>query len=232
MHTSFFILTVACLLAVSTITPMVTAESDVVILDSENFEHLTQASSGATTGDWMVEFYAPWCGHCKHLAPVYEEVATELKGEVNVAKVDASKERSLGSRFEIKGFPTILFLSHGQVYKYKGKRTKDALVDFAKGGYKLKVDDAQPVPKPMGPLAEFFSVFTKSYRAAVRELAAGKFTSPHVLTMILPLFLGLLMLILICVPVESEPRKKRVARKPASSAGAPAASTSTESKID
>ena len=164
---------------------------------------------------------------------MYEEVATELKGEVNVAKVDASKERSLGSRFEIKGFPTILFLSHGQVYKYKGGREpRMRWWILPRGGYKLKVDDAQPVPQPMGPIAEFFSIFTKSYRSAVRDLAAGKFTSPHVLTMILPLFLGLLMLILICVPVESEPRKKRVARKPASSAGAPAASTTTESKID
>ena len=144
--------------------------------------------------------------------------------------MDASKERSLGSRFEIKGFPTILFLSHGQVYKYKGKRTKDALVDFAKGGYKLKVEDAQPVPQPMGPIAEFFSIFTKSYRSAVRDLAAGKFTSPHVLTVVLPLFLGLLMLILICVPVESEPRRRKVARKPASSAAASAGSG--ESKVD
>jgi protein disulfide-isomerase-like protein len=225
MNSSFIVLIVACLLAASTIIPAVMAESDVVILDSENFEHLTQASSGATTGDWMVEFYAPWCGHCKHLAPVYEEVATELKGEVNVAKVDASKERSIGSRFEIKGFPTILFLSHGQVYKYKGKRTKDALVEFAKGGYKLKVEDAQPVPQPMGPVAEFFNVFIKSYRAAVRDLAAGKFTSPNVLTLVLPLFLGLLMLILICVPVEAEPRRKKVVRKPASTAAAAAAET-------
>ena len=215
-----FIFVVACLLALSS-TVVVMAESDVVILDTENFEHLTQASSGATTGDWMVEFYAPWCGHCKNLAPVFEEVATELKGDVNVAKVDAAKERSLGSRFEIKGFPTILFLSHGQVYKYKGKRTKDALVEFAKGGYKLKVEDAQPVPQPMGPLAEFFSVFTKSYRAAVRDLSAGKFTSPNVLTLILPLFLAVLMLILICVPVSEEPvARKPVARKPTRTAAA------------
>merc|ERR1712146_21172 len=86
----------------------------------------------------MGEFYAPWCGHCKNMEPVYEEVATALKGEVNVAKVDASKERAIGSRFEIRGFPTILFLSHGKVYKYKGKRTKDALVEFATGDTKTR----------------------------------------------------------------------------------------------
>ena len=50
--------------------------SHVVDLTSDSFEHLTQAATGATTGDWLVEFYAPWCGHCKHLAPVYEDVAS------------------------------------------------------------------------------------------------------------------------------------------------------------
>jgi thiol-disulfide isomerase/thioredoxin len=42
---------------------------------------------GATTGDWLVMFYAPWCGHCQTMAPVVDQVAADLKGKVNVAKV-------------------------------------------------------------------------------------------------------------------------------------------------
>ena len=72
--------------------------SDVIVLDATNFEHLTQASTGATTGDWLVKFYAPWCGHCTKLAPTWEKLAEELKGVVNVAKVDVTAAREIGTR--------------------------------------------------------------------------------------------------------------------------------------
>ncbi|CAN0015256.1 unnamed protein product, partial [Choristocarpus tenellus] len=52
--------------------------AEVVVLSSVNFEHLTQASTGATTGDWFVKFYAPWCGHCKKMAPLWDELAGKL----------------------------------------------------------------------------------------------------------------------------------------------------------
>ncbi|KAG6590912.1 protein disulfide-isomerase domain [Phytophthora cinnamomi] len=112
------------------------AASNVVVLSNADFEHKTQAGSGATTGDWLVEFYAPWCGHCKKLAPIYEKVADELKGEVNVAKVDVTENSELGKRFGIRGFPTVLHFSHGKSYKFAGKRTLEDLAAFARGGFK------------------------------------------------------------------------------------------------
>ncbi|KAG2526558.1 hypothetical protein BBO99_00002956 [Phytophthora kernoviae] len=110
--------------------------SNVVVLTSSDFEAKTQAGSGATTGDWLVEFYAPWCGHCKKLAPIYEKVANDLKGEVNVAKVDVTDNAELGKRFGIRGFPTVLHFSHGKSYKFAGKRTLEDLSVFARGGFK------------------------------------------------------------------------------------------------
>ncbi|CAH0488443.1 unnamed protein product [Peronospora farinosa] len=110
--------------------------SNVIVLTSADFEAKTQAGSGATTGDWLVEFYAPWCGHCKKLAPIYEQVADELKGQVNVAKVDVTDNAELGKRFGIRGFPTVLLFSHGKSYKFGGKRTLEEFLVFARGGFK------------------------------------------------------------------------------------------------
>ena len=64
-------------------------EKDVVVLTDSNFDDNVYGTDAA----WFVEFYAPWCGHCKSLAPEYAELATELKGEVKVAKVDATENK-------------------------------------------------------------------------------------------------------------------------------------------
>merc|ERR1719249_133853 len=106
-------------------------DSDVVTLTLDNFEHLTQLNTGATTGDWFIKFYAPWCGHCKRLAPTWEEVATELKGQVNVAKVDVTENKALGTEYGVKGFPTLLLFKDGKMEKYKGDRGKEALCEYA-----------------------------------------------------------------------------------------------------
>ncbi|PHJ20212.1 thioredoxin domain-containing protein [Cystoisospora suis] len=80
-------------------------------LTDATFEHDTQASTGATTGDWFVKFYAPWCGHCKAMAAAWEDLAKELKGKINVAKLDATSNSITAKRFKIQGFPTLYYLS-------------------------------------------------------------------------------------------------------------------------
>lgn len=78
-------------------------------------------------GIWLVEFYAPWCGHCKNLAPEYEKAAKALKGIANIAAVDATKEQV---DVQIQGYPTLKFYVEGKVTDYDGPRTADGIVDF------------------------------------------------------------------------------------------------------
>eukprot|EP01038_Epipyxis_sp_PR26KG_P013201 gene13201-17689_t len=171
-------------------------DSDVVILNSSNFEHLTQASTGATTGDWLVKFYAPWCGHCKTLAPVFEKVATELKGEINVAKIDVTANRDLGTRFEIKGFPTVKFFSKGKVYTFKGRRSEEEFIQFVRGGY--QIHEPEEVHPPLGFLGEIEYVYRHAYKTAGKDLLAGRYFTMDVFVTFMPL-LFIAILVLFCL---------------------------------
>lgn len=109
---------------------LVTKPTFVVDLDESNFDAVVLDH----TKDVLVEFYAPWCGHCKKLAPDYEVVAASLAGDehVVVAKVDADKHRSLGERFGVTGFPTLKFFPKGDKSgeDYKGGRAPSDFVKF------------------------------------------------------------------------------------------------------
>ena len=78
--------------------------------------------SPAISGDWFVKFYAPWCGHCRKMAPAWEELATKLKGQINVAHLDATANPQTAKRFGIRGFPTLLYLKDVRRQWYKGEQ--------------------------------------------------------------------------------------------------------------
>jgi len=63
----------------------------------------------------MVDFWAAWCGPCKALAPIVEEVASEYNGKVKVGKMDVDKNTATPFRYGIRGIPTLLIFKNGQV---------------------------------------------------------------------------------------------------------------------
>eukprot|EP01012_Entosiphon_sulcatum_P061270 TRINITY_DN86717_c0_g1_i1.p1 TRINITY_DN86717_c0_g1~~TRINITY_DN86717_c0_g1_i1.p1 ORF type:complete len:483 (+),score=87.37 TRINITY_DN86717_c0_g1_i1:22-1449(+) len=78
----------------------------------------------------VVEFYAPWCGHCKKLAPEWEKLATALHSrsdEIAIAKVDSIVERALADSYGVQGYPTILAFKQGNYVKYTGPLQVDPL---------------------------------------------------------------------------------------------------------
>ncbi|CAA2966304.1 probable disulfide-isomerase A6 [Olea europaea subsp. europaea] len=104
--------------------------SDVVVLTPDNFNEIVLDEAK----DVLVEFYAPWCGHCKNLAPIYEKVATAFKLEehVAIANVDADKYRDLGEKYGVSGFPTLKFFPKNNKAgeDYDGGRDLDDFVTF------------------------------------------------------------------------------------------------------
>ena len=62
----------------------------------------------------LVDFWADWCGPCKKLSPILDEIAADLDGKVKVAKVDVDKERTLGVLFQVMSIPTVMIYKDGQ----------------------------------------------------------------------------------------------------------------------
>eukprot|EP00271_Cylindrocystis_brebissonii_P009387 TRINITY_DN241_c0_g1_i1.p1 TRINITY_DN241_c0_g1~~TRINITY_DN241_c0_g1_i1.p1 ORF type:complete len:455 (-),score=83.18 TRINITY_DN241_c0_g1_i1:550-1914(-) len=117
-----------CGLYFSTASGLYSAHSDVVQLTPET---LQDAISPDTVT--LVEFYAPWCGHCKSLAPAWEKAATALKGFAVVAALDCDAHQSIAQEFGVQGFPTIKAFIPGKKapVDYNGARDAKAIADFA-----------------------------------------------------------------------------------------------------
>ncbi|XP_045123689.1 protein disulfide-isomerase A6 homolog [Portunus trituberculatus] len=101
--------------------------SDVIELTDSNFEKLVLKSDDM----WLVEFFAPWCGHCKNLAPQWEIAASDLKGKVKLGALDATVHSVMASRYGVQGYPTIKFFHKGDVEDYDGGRTASDIVAWA-----------------------------------------------------------------------------------------------------
>ena len=115
------------------------SEEDVIVLDKDNLEETIFTSEDT----WMLELYAPWCGHCKELRPEWAKLATQLKGVAKVAKIDASVNRQFDQTFGLKGYPTIVMIPGGAKDKsvyipFDGARKANSMADWVKE--KIKVN--------------------------------------------------------------------------------------------
>ena len=111
-------------------------------LNGKTFRKATES------GNFFIKFYAPWCGHCQKLAPTWDKLAESLKDDksVNIAKIDCTTSRDICSDFEVKGYPTLLWIQDGKkTAKYQGDRSPEDLKKFL---VKMTGTGSEPEAKP------------------------------------------------------------------------------------
>ncbi|XP_017070300.1 thioredoxin-related transmembrane protein 1 isoform X1 [Drosophila eugracilis] len=185
-------------------------------LDEDNWHLMLQ-------GEWMIEFFAPWCPACKNLAPTWERFARVAKDvQVQVAKIDVTTSPSLSGRFFVTALPTIYHVKDGEFRQYRGARDGDALLYFVKKQQWQSIEPLSAWKKPdtlhMSVLSYFFKLshtlkhtqkLFKDFNGRLQEEYGLPTWGSYALFAIATIFVGAALgLLLVCLVDFVYPPKK------------------------
>ena len=104
-------------------TPEVKKSDKILTLNNKNFKSLTRS------GLVLVDFWAPWCGPCKSVAPILNDVAEELDGEVKIGKLNVDHNQQVAGKLKVRNIPTLVLFKNGEeIQRFVGVKTKKFLV--------------------------------------------------------------------------------------------------------
>ena len=107
--------------------PVVADNEMILTLTDKNFQHQTKNRLV------LVDFWASWCAPCRMMAPVLNEVATELNGDSHVGKVNVEQYQSLAQKFQVRNIPTLILLKNGvEINRFVGIKSKEFLMQQIK----------------------------------------------------------------------------------------------------
>ncbi|RVE49913.1 hypothetical protein evm_005381 [Chilo suppressalis] len=160
-------------------------------------------------GEWMVEFYAPWCPACNALAPAWREMSQQASRKslgVKAAAVDVTKSPGLSGRFVVTALPTIFHVKDGEFRQYKGPRDVASMLGFVE---QQRWKQTEPIPSWKAPdslqmtlVAEFFklSQVLRSVHNTLMETYGLPTWGSYLIFAIVTIFVGALLgLILVCI---------------------------------
>lgn len=195
----------------------VASDSDAVRqLTDDNFEHDTQAATGATTGDWFVEFYSPSCPKCAALEPAFESLARSMRQRVMFGKVDVGANPRVVRRFGVSRQPLFIMFSKGKMHTFSNEMTSEKLRAFASGGFKSV--EGVAVPAEITMLDELQDKFQEVLRK-LQEMFKGS-PEPLMVTCVAGFLLGVAAFVLWCVTLprntgsgQSSSRRSKARKK-------------------
>jgi len=181
-------------------------EPGVQELTDNTFEHLTQAATGATTGDWLVMFFTPSCQLCHRLTAALETVACQHRGRSSVARVNKETYgEKTGRRFELglEDKPDIILFRLGKMYRYEvDKYDPESITSFITGFYKNYPALSIPLPKsPFDDLVQLCVDYMKAYPLLVGTCLC------------IPVLLLVAFLLIMRSDDEPKPRKSKKKKK-------------------
>ena len=185
-------------------------------LDDGNFEHLTQASTGSTTGNWLILFYDNSCVDCTRLGAIFEAVGAKLKfAYTNVARVNiGTKGIQTAKRFRVEKAPTFILIRQGKFYRYNlVKYDIESFYGFATKTYQnFGSETIKAQASPFENLVDYVVEFLKNELPRYRQLALSIFNEhPLPFSIAISLFV---LFILVKLFKRSGQHKKKIQNAP------------------